>query len=62
MVEEHTWLRKSSWNEKDEYYTPIVLVDPILIYISLESTIWCPTDNEVSEFVIFLIQNVYCVI
>lgn len=62
MVEEHTWLRKSSWNEKDEYYTPIVLVEPILKYLPPNSTIWCPFDNEHSEFVILLKQNGHKVI
>jgi len=62
MVEEHTWLRKSSWNEKDEYYTPIILVEPILKYIPPQSTIWCPFDTEDSEFVILLKQDGHKVI
>ena len=52
MVEEHTWLRKSSWNEKDEYYTPAILVDAIIPYLGNIKTIWCPFDTENSEFVI----------
>jgi hypothetical protein len=54
MVEEHTWLRKSSWNEKDEYYTPPILVDAIIPYLKEGSTIWCPFDTEHSEFVLRL--------
>jgi len=64
MVEEHTWLRKSSWNEKDEYYTPKILVDAIIPYLKCNPktfdippeklTIWCPFDTENSEFVIGL--------
>ncbi|MHA2039052.1 MAG: tRNA (adenine-N(6)-)-methyltransferase [Promethearchaeota archaeon] len=64
MVEEHTWLRKNSWNEKDEYYTPKVLVEAIIPYLKTNPntfdispnklTIWCPFDTENSEFVILL--------
>jgi hypothetical protein len=63
VVEEHTWLRKSSWNEKDEYYTPKILVDAIIPYLRSKSnsdippeelTIWCPFDTENSEFVLCL--------
>ena len=64
MVEEHTWLRKSSWNEKDEYYTPKILVDAIIPYLKCNQntfdippnklTIWCPFDTKNSEFVICL--------
>lgn len=64
MVEEHTWLRQSAWNQKDEYYTPSILVDAIIPYLKTnpntfdippeELTIWCPFDTENSEFVIRL--------
>jgi len=64
VVEEHTWLRKSSWNEKDEYYTPKILVEAIIPYLRSNSnasnippeelTIWCPFDTENSEFVLCL--------
>lgn len=46
-----TWLNKKSFNIKDEYYTPPILVKPILQYIPVSSTIWCPFDTENSEFV-----------
>ena len=36
----------------DEMYTPPILVKPILKYLKPNSTIWCPFDNEDSEFVI----------
>ncbi len=49
--EQHTWLKKSAWNEKDEYYTPRILVEPILKYVSDNATVWCPFDTENSEFV-----------
>ena len=51
MVEDHTWLRKTAWNEKNEYFTPRVLVKPIVKYVQPSSTIWCPFDTEHSEFV-----------
>jgi hypothetical protein len=64
MVEDHTWLRKSSWNEKDEYYTPPILANAIIPFLkcnpktfdipSKNITIWCPFDTENSEFVLCL--------
>ena len=36
---------------KDEYYTPTIMVYPIIEYLILWSTIWCPFDTEKSEFV-----------
>lgn len=48
------WLRKGAFNEKDEYYTPEILVKPILKYLKPNSTVWCPFDTEDSEFVIQL--------
>jgi len=54
MVEDHTWLRQSSWNEKDEYYTPAILVDAIIPHIPKGSKVWCPFDTENSEFVLRL--------
>ena len=38
-------------NDKDEYYTPPILVKPILKYIKPKSVIWCPFDTFESEFV-----------
>ena len=46
------WLNKNNWNNKDEYYTPSILVEPILKYLKPNSTIWCPFDTKESEFVI----------
>lgn len=64
MSEQHTWLRKSAWNEKDEYYTPPILANAIIPYLKSnpntfdiapkDITIWCPFDTENSEFVICL--------
>jgi len=38
--------------DKDEYYTPPILVEPIKQFIKPNSTIWCPFDTFDSEFVI----------
>lgn len=45
------WLRNGAFNEKDEYYTPAILVDAILPFIPEGKTVWCPFDTENSEFV-----------
>lgn len=50
------WLSTGKFNLKDEYYTPKILVEPILKYLKPNSTIWCPFDTEHSEFVINLKQ------
>ena len=54
MKEMSNWLNKNSFNEKDEYYTPPILVKPILKYLKPNSVVWCPFDTENSEFVILL--------
>jgi len=54
MKQMSNWLSKPRFNIKDEYYTPKILVEPILKYIKPNSTIWCPFDTENSEFVILL--------
>lgn len=56
------WLKVSSFNKKDEYYTPRILVEPILPFIKPNSTIWCPFDTETSEFVIMLKEKGHQVI
>jgi hypothetical protein len=37
--------------EKDEYYTPALLVEIVLPFIKPNSVIWCPFDTNQSEFV-----------
>lgn len=54
MKKMSNWLARGCFNKKDEYYTPPILVKPILKYIKPNSTIWCPFDTEDSEFVIQL--------
>ena len=48
------WLATGKFNVKDEYYTPKILVKPILQYLKPHSYVWCPFDTENSEFVILL--------
>ena len=50
------------FNVKDEYYTPRILVEPIIEYIPKGSTVWCPFDTENSEFVLVLREYGYKVI
>lgn len=45
-------LNKLKYETKDEYYTPRMMVEPIIQYIPIGSTIWCPFDTEESQFVI----------
>lgn len=52
-----SWLNKTSFDERDEYYTPPILVQPILEYVDPKLTVWCPFDTEDSEFVIQLRNN-----
>ena len=56
------WLSTTKFNKKDEYYTPPILVKPILKYLKPKSTIWCPFDTEDSEFVIQLKEQGHKVI
>ena len=54
MKEMSNWLNTNSFNKKDEYYTPTILVKPILKYLKPNSVVWCPFDTLNSEFVILL--------
>jgi hypothetical protein len=48
--------------EKDEYYTPRILVQAILPYIPRDKVVWCPFDTEESEFVrMFRREGIPCV-
>lgn len=50
------WLKTGTqFNVKDEYYTPPILVEPIIQYA--KGTIWCPFDTAESEFVNQLKKN-----
>lgn len=62
MKKMSNWLNTNSFNEKDEYYTPKILVEPILKYLKPNSTVWCPFDTIDSEFVIALKEQGHKVI
>lgn len=62
MKKMSSWLSTNKFNEKDEYYTPPILVKPIIKYLKPKSTIWCPFDTENSEFVILLKESGFKVI
>lgn len=62
MKEVSNWLNTKSFKEQDEYYTPPILVKPILKYIKPNSIIWCPFDTENSEFVLQLKEQGHKVI
>ena len=48
--------------KQDEYYTPSLLVYPILPYIKPNSIIWCPFDTSTSEYAIILKEEGHTVI
>ena len=50
-------LNKSMRNANDERYTPPILVEPIVPFVSKHWTVWCPFDTDGSEFVIQLRRN-----
>jgi len=50
------------YKARDEYYTPRILVEPIIEYIPKGATVWCPFDTENSEFVHVLKEHGYKVI
>lgn len=62
MAKMSNWLATGKFNEKDEYYTPPILVEPILKYLKPNSVVWCPFDTEDSEFVIQLREQGHKVI
>ena len=47
-------MKKTMANKKDEYYTPEILVRPLLKYLPKHSLIWCPFDTGNSEYVLIL--------
>jgi hypothetical protein len=50
------YFKSGNWNRKDEYYTPSILVEPVLEFIPAGSVIWCPFDTPNSEFVLMLTE------
>jgi hypothetical protein len=49
--------KKSVPTNKDEFYTPRILVDAIIPYIPKDKIVWCPFDTADSEFVSALVKN-----
>lgn len=58
----NTNLNKSMNHLNDERYTPPILVYPIIEFLKEKSTIWCPFDEENSEFVLILKEKGFNVI
>ncbi|CAB4158166.1 hypothetical protein UFOVP695_37 [uncultured Caudovirales phage] len=48
--------------KNDEFYTPKYAIEPILKYLKPNSLIWCPFDNENSNYVKVFIENGHKVI
>lgn len=48
--------------KNDESYTPRYAVKPIIEYLDKNKIIWCPFDDETSEFVKVLKENNYNVV
>lgn len=46
-----------AWSWNDEFYTPKYAIPPILKYLKPNSTIWCPFDLQMSNFVQLLIAD-----
>ena len=40
-----------AWSSNDEFYSPRYAILPILKYLRMNSSIWCPFDTEDSNFV-----------
>lgn len=56
MADHH--FQNQNWNERDEYYTPPILVNALVEeYVDSDLTVWCPFDTKNSEFVLQLQDN-----
>jgi hypothetical protein len=53
---------KVAGSGKDEFYTPLYAILPILEYVHEKSTVWCPFDTEESLFVKTLREKGHTVI
>ena len=51
---------KVASSQNDEFYTPEYAIKPILKYIKMPCTVWCPFDTEESNFVKLLSQYAAC--
>ena len=53
----NNWLKGDKFSKNDEYYTPSILVYPLLKYIKKDWVVWCPADEADSEYVLVLREN-----
>ena len=53
---------KIKYSSNDEFYTPGILVKPIIKFIPEGATVWCPFDTANSEFVLTLKEHGFKVI
>ena len=51
---------KVASSKNDEFYTPEYAIRPILKYIEMPCTVWCPFDTAESNFVKLLRQYASC--
>lgn len=51
---------KVASSQNDEFYTPEYAIKPILKYIKMPCTVWCPFDTAESNFVKMLSQYAAC--
>lgn len=56
------YLTADTTKEGDNQYTPRYAVEPLLEFLQLNTIIWCPFDDETSEFVKVFKENGYQVI
>ncbi len=56
------YLTAKTNKESDEYFTPPQAVFPLIQFIPQGSTIWCPFDDESSQYVKIFLQNNFKVI
>ncbi len=64
MAINNGYLKSGRTKKSDECYTPRCGVEPIIKYLKSKKykTIWCPFDQEQSNFVIMLLENNFNVI
>ena len=56
------YLKAKTNKESDEYFTPSEAIIPLLKYIPKNATIWCPFDDEFSQYVKIFTKNNFNVI
>lgn len=56
------YLTAKTNKESDEYFTPSEAIIPLLKYIPKNATIWCPFDDDFSQYVKIFTKNNFNVI